>query len=158
PLPRVAYVCGDAAVARANPIASHESSTRRPGSGNEKPPCVSKGEGRSLPFPYLADRSAGIGTLRFRRLPGFTGPSPSTSRDKASIRLLITNVTTSSQRVKSELRDREPQNTMSRGEVPRLKSSVSLWNCCPASLAGSTVAVLTASRFAQRFDSRRTRD
>jgi hypothetical protein len=34
--------------------------------------------------PYLADRSAGIGTLRVkRRLPGFIGPYPSTSPDKA---------------------------------------------------------------------------
>ena len=39
------------------------------------------------PFPYLADRSAGFGTLRFadRRLPGFTGPSPSTPLDKAAL-------------------------------------------------------------------------
>lgn len=35
--------------------------------------------------PYLADTSAGVGTLRdcSRRLPGFTGPIPSTALDKA---------------------------------------------------------------------------
>ena len=39
------------------------------------------------PFPYLADRSAGFGTLRSRdrRLPGFTGPIPSTRLDKAAL-------------------------------------------------------------------------
>jgi hypothetical protein len=39
------------------------------------------------PFPYLADRSAGFGTLRprDRRLPGFTGPIPSTRLDKAAL-------------------------------------------------------------------------
>jgi hypothetical protein len=39
------------------------------------------------PFPYLADRSAGFGTLRpsDRRLPGFTGPIPSTHLDKAAL-------------------------------------------------------------------------
>src|SRR3954451_3021621 len=39
------------------------------------------------PFPYLADRSAGFGTLRpkGRRLPGFTGPIPSTHLDKAAL-------------------------------------------------------------------------
>ena len=39
------------------------------------------------PFPYLADRSAGFGTLRptDRRLPGFTGPIPSTRLDKAGL-------------------------------------------------------------------------
>ena len=42
-----------------------------------------------LLVPYLADTSAGVGTLRdcSRRLPGFTGPIPSTSLDKA-IKLL----------------------------------------------------------------------
>ena len=35
--------------------------------------------------PYLAEISAGVGTLRdcSRRLPGFTGPIPSTALDKA---------------------------------------------------------------------------
>ena len=35
-------------------------------------------------IPYLADTSAGVGTLRdySRRLPGFTGPNPSTALDK----------------------------------------------------------------------------
>jgi hypothetical protein len=39
------------------------------------------------PFPYLADCSAGFGTLRptDRRLPGFTGPIPSTRLDKAGL-------------------------------------------------------------------------
>src|ERR687889_190746 len=39
------------------------------------------------PFPYLADRYDGFGTLRptDRRLPGFTGPSPSTHLDKAAL-------------------------------------------------------------------------
>lgn len=41
-------------------------------------------EAIDIAFPYLADLSAGIGTLRLmRRLPGFTGPFPSTSHDKA---------------------------------------------------------------------------
>lgn len=34
-------------------------------------------------IPYLADTSAGVGTLVIvTRLPGFTGPNPSTSLDK----------------------------------------------------------------------------
>ena len=49
----------------------------------EKPPGWGRDDKGSSPFPYLADLSAGIGTLRGRRLPGFTGPFPSTSRDKA---------------------------------------------------------------------------
>ena len=48
-------------------------------------------------LPYLADHSAGVGTLRriptndvvhLGRLPGFIGPIPSTSLDKAAIWLL----------------------------------------------------------------------
>lgn len=60
------------------------SSSGRPGAKTKPPPrqgCV------FTRIPYLADRSAGFGTLRSRerRLPGFTGPSPSTHLDKAAL-------------------------------------------------------------------------
>jgi hypothetical protein len=59
---------------------------------------------------HVAGRISGIGTFSGRAplapggLPGFTGPFPSTSRDKATIQLLVKNVAISSQRVKSRPR------------------------------------------------------
>lgn len=72
------------------PIQPEETAVHR-GRGYEKTPMPEQGgecRCRSR-IPYLADHSAGIGTLRSflkkrRRLPGFTGPIPSTSLDKAS--------------------------------------------------------------------------
>gem|GEM_PF-5657719 len=64
----------------------------------KKSPCLSRGmKAYASLLPYLADHSAGVGTLRrvptndvvhLGRLPGFIGPIPSTSLDKAAIQLL----------------------------------------------------------------------
>ena len=42
------------------------------------------------PLPYLTDRSVGIGTLTAMVwLPGFIGPSPSTSLDKSLVAIQL---------------------------------------------------------------------
>jgi len=67
-----------------NEISPNQGDEREPlWAGNKISPCLEQRDSAKL-YPYLADLSAGIGTLRFaRRLPGFIGPFPSTSPDKA---------------------------------------------------------------------------